>query len=428
MSVSRHIEGRARRLSIYIGESDRWGSQALSTALLETLQMEGLAGATLLRGAAGFGAHSQIHTAAILRLSEDLPLLIEVVDTPEKIAHAIEIVSPMVREGLITVEELQIVKYTQRHLNPLPADRLVSEVMTKDVLTLFPDTPIAAAWSEMLEHVRKALPVIDHDRRVIGMLTDEDLLIQAGIKSRLAVAQRLDAALLKEEFDTLGKSKRTVADLMSRPAVTIRLTDTLGAAVAVMIANGYKRLPVVDDEGKIVGVLSRVDILRQVVEAAPEEPPAQAALVSPARLVGEVMNPKVPIVKQTADLPGMISKMVEFNTRRLIVVDESGRPTGLVSDGDLVARVKPVERRGVLQAIVRLGRPPASQLTAAELMSPGVLTADRDMEVVEAVRRMLEDRRKWMVVVDQQGRAIGLLDRQILLQAVSGQSLLIDRT
>ena len=82
------LTGAGKKLTIYIGESDRSGHRPLYQALLETLKKEGLAGATVTRGVAGFGAHSRIHTAALLQLSEDLPLIIEVVDTPEQIEKA----------------------------------------------------------------------------------------------------------------------------------------------------------------------------------------------------------------------------------------------------------------------------------------------------------------------------------------------------
>src|SRR3990172_1165396 len=106
------IDRNAHRLIIYIGESDRWRGKPLYAAILETLKSEGIAGATVVRGVAGYGAHSRIHTAAILRLSEDLPLRIEVIDSPDKITHAMEVISPMVREGLIALDEVQVVRYT----------------------------------------------------------------------------------------------------------------------------------------------------------------------------------------------------------------------------------------------------------------------------------------------------------------------------
>jgi len=112
------ISKNAKRICIYIGESDRWRGKPLYAAILETLKTNGAAGATVTRGVAGFGAHSRIHTAAILRLSEDLPLRIEVIDSPEKVSKALDAITPMVREGLITLEDVQVVRYTHRYLNP----------------------------------------------------------------------------------------------------------------------------------------------------------------------------------------------------------------------------------------------------------------------------------------------------------------------
>ena len=90
----------AQLLTVFIGESDKWRGRPLYAVILDTLKKEKIAGATVLRGVAGFGAHSHIHTASVPRLSEDLPLCIFVVDKPDRIAQAIEIIDPMVREGL----------------------------------------------------------------------------------------------------------------------------------------------------------------------------------------------------------------------------------------------------------------------------------------------------------------------------------------
>ena len=78
------IQQKAQRLVIFIGEADHWRGKPLYAALLDTLKAGGLAGATVTRGVAGFGAHSRIHTASIVRLSEDLPLRIEVIDSPRQ--------------------------------------------------------------------------------------------------------------------------------------------------------------------------------------------------------------------------------------------------------------------------------------------------------------------------------------------------------
>lgn len=105
------IEGKGKLLRIYIGESDKHGHRPLYQAVVEMLRTEGLAGATVLRGIEGFGAHSRLHTHRILRLSEDLPVLIEVVDTAERIEAVQPKLDEMVSEGLITIEPIEIIAY-----------------------------------------------------------------------------------------------------------------------------------------------------------------------------------------------------------------------------------------------------------------------------------------------------------------------------
>ena len=106
------IQGPGKRLRIYIGEADRWHGQALFNAIVMRARQEGLAGATVFRGIEGYGAHSRIHTTSILQLSEDLPILVEIVDSEERVNQFLPILDEMVAEGLITVEPCEIFKYT----------------------------------------------------------------------------------------------------------------------------------------------------------------------------------------------------------------------------------------------------------------------------------------------------------------------------
>ena len=103
--------GPAKVLKIYIGEADKWHGRPLSTALLHRLREEGMAGATVTRAVEGFGANSRIHTAHILRLSEDLPLVVEVVDRAERIARILPAIDEMVGDGLVTLADVEVVHY-----------------------------------------------------------------------------------------------------------------------------------------------------------------------------------------------------------------------------------------------------------------------------------------------------------------------------
>ena len=119
----RVLTGEQVLVRIFIGESDKWHHQPLSVALLERLRKEGFAGATVFHGVAGFGARSVLHTTHILRLSEDLPVVIEIVDTEEHIERLTPILEEMVSEGLVTMEKVRVMKYAPgtRPQNPPPA-------------------------------------------------------------------------------------------------------------------------------------------------------------------------------------------------------------------------------------------------------------------------------------------------------------------
>ena len=95
-------------LRIFIGENDKYEGQALYEWIVHKARERGLAGATVLRGIEGFGAHSRLHTAKILRLSSDLPIVVEIVDTEEKIESFLPLIEDAVREGLATVERVEV--------------------------------------------------------------------------------------------------------------------------------------------------------------------------------------------------------------------------------------------------------------------------------------------------------------------------------
>ena len=108
------LEGEGLLVRIFIGESDRWEGMPLFEAIVQRAREKGLAGATVLRGIEGFGAHNLIHTARVLRLSEDLPMVIEIVDQKEKIQAFLPDLDEMVDEGLVTLEPVQVILYRVR--------------------------------------------------------------------------------------------------------------------------------------------------------------------------------------------------------------------------------------------------------------------------------------------------------------------------
>ena len=107
----RQMEGEQVLMRIFIGERDRWQHRSLTDALVELFKKEGFAGATVLHGTQGFGAHSVIHRDSILRLSEDLPVIVEVVDSEEKVQAILPKLDEMLDGGLITMEKVRVIRY-----------------------------------------------------------------------------------------------------------------------------------------------------------------------------------------------------------------------------------------------------------------------------------------------------------------------------
>lgn len=109
------LKGEAKLLRIFVGESDRYQGRPLYEAIVLKAREAGLAGASVFRGIMGFGGHSRIHAARVLRLSEDLPVMIEIVDLPEKIEAFLPTLDAMITEGLVTLERVEVVWYRGRN-------------------------------------------------------------------------------------------------------------------------------------------------------------------------------------------------------------------------------------------------------------------------------------------------------------------------
>ncbi len=105
------VPAEGKLLRIFIGEQDKWHGQPLYEAIVLLARSQGLAGATCLKGFLGFGAKSHLHTTKLLRLSEDLPIVIEIVDSEEKIRQFLPQLDPMIQDGLVTLERAEVLVY-----------------------------------------------------------------------------------------------------------------------------------------------------------------------------------------------------------------------------------------------------------------------------------------------------------------------------
>lgn len=108
------LTGPAQRLTIFVGESDRWHHHSLTSEILHRAHRAGLAGASVFRGVSGFGASGLVHTTHVLSLSDDLPIAVVIVDAPERIAQFLPQLDELITEGLVIVDDVEVVRYVGR--------------------------------------------------------------------------------------------------------------------------------------------------------------------------------------------------------------------------------------------------------------------------------------------------------------------------
>jgi CBS domain-containing protein len=423
------LSGNAQQVWIFLGESDQWHGRPLSLALLELLKRNGIAGGTVLRGIAGYGAHSFIHTASLVELSSDLPIIVTFVDRPDRIARVMPDIMEMVREGLITTTPVEVIKYTSRAIGPFPAHLTVADIMTRQVVSVRPDTPVARIVELLIDRALRSAPVVDEENRVIGIITDGDLLTRGATELPLALQRELSLAERAATIETLAAHPHTAADLMTPNPITLPETTPLAEAAAVMADRGLKRIPVVDAQNRLVGMVSRSDLLATVAEGLRQRPATPIRQPDGApKTVGEIMITDVPTVQPDTPLAETLDRLLETDKRRVIVVDGERRVVGIITDGDVMRRAAKRVRPGALRALAAWfgggARPPGLEVaaegrTAADVMTSPVVTLPTNAPIADAVRLMMAHKIKRIPIIDADGRLVGMVGRAGVLAALS---------
>ena len=415
---------RGKRITIFLGESDQWHHRPLYMAILEHLKTAGCAGATVTRGIAGFGAQSQIKTANILTLSVDLPVVITAVDAAERVDHVLPEISAMLGAGLIVVDDTEIYFHSAAFRGGFP-DLKVSDVMSPEPETVTPDTPIANVVERLVSRDYTVLPVVDDGGRVVGVIGDTDLLRSGLTGMSVSLHKVIGADLVREQLGSLASAGTRVSEVMTSPAVTISPTAPLAEAAGLMHVRHLKRLPVVDDAGRLVGVLGRLDVLRSIASgyASRTTPPA-VRLPQAHRTVAEIMESQVPAVTESAPLADVVGKLLESAVKRVIVLDAAGKPAGIVTDTDIVSRVDPQQRPGLLTLLRSRWSADAHRQVqraygqrAADVMTSPVITVGDAASVIDALTLAVERHLKRVPVTDAEGRVVGMVSRPLLLAA-----------
>ncbi len=411
------MKGYARgiRVQVYLSQTDHTRQAANYMRIVEYLRKEGAAGATVIRGFAGFGASSRVSTATLIDIEQHLPAIVIWVDAPERVERLLPGVRERAGTGLVVLDEVQIIGYGGRGVDQLRFDLHVEDVMRTEPVSIRDDAPVREAVELLIGQEFRALPVVDAARRLRGIIANSDLLSGGGLTVRL----ELLSAMPPEARDSVlaALPDRKVGDVMHKEVTVLQRRDTVETATKRMAELRLKRLPVVDDEGRLSGILSRADILRAVAESFPRD--ASEGPHAGARTAGELMRADSPSVLATASLAEVVTAVASTRLNRAVVVDADQRVVGVVSDADVLRSVGASARAGVVGALMRLGGAAKGTTTAADVMHADAPVVTANTTLAEAAQAMVAHRRKVLPVVDADRRLLGVIDRADLLRAAS---------
>ena len=384
------------------------------------------------RGIAGFGANSRIKTASLLELSMDLPVVIAWVDRPDRVEQLLPKVAEMAPAGLITVEDVYIYQYSSTLHEGLPKVK-VEDIMTSQVSTVHPDASLAEVVEKLLDKPYTALPVVDNAGRLIGNVSDTDLLERGDMEVSINLKRATDPDLARSLIQRLRENGRRVADVMTANPVTIGPQASLSEAARVMGKRNLKRLPVIDAGRRLVGILSRFDILKTLAAGYLPQLLSRQETGHPrsgGRTVRDVMDSSVAMVTPDALLNQVLALLSQDPNQRVVVIDADFHVLGIISDTDLVSRMSPETHPGLFEQLVsklplghrsteaRSHLQKARGKTAADLMTQPAITLRVDESIGTALAIAAEKHIKRFPVVDEAGKLVGIVGRGELLSAL----------
>ena len=419
---------QAKRVRFYLNESDQIGSLPLATRIIEVLRRHNAAGATVLRGAVGFGSSGRIHTVNFVDLAADLPVIVEWIDIAERVDKLLPDLLSMVTPGLVTVEDTYVALCTAQPIRDVSNELPVGAVMIRDPAFVGPDTTARQIVDRMRERRLRGMPVVE-DRIPIGIVTGSDLIERAGLGVRMSLLPGLEP---HEVGHTLDRLLHVVArDVMTAPAIVIPESLPLSQAASAMVTHKLKRLPVVNERGVLVGILSRIDILRTVTDALERTRGSEHDIKSNGHVTLEkFMRRDVPTVFPDTSIAQVVQAVVSTRLNRALVVDAQRHVVGLITGLELLQRVTPALRPSALAALMhRLPflHPSSEEVeserhararTAKDLMTTNFVTAKPDTHLQEVIATMVQGTHKLVAVVDNDARLLGAVDRADVLRGM----------
>jgi CBS domain-containing protein len=414
-------------IEIFTDEEARWQGEPLPSAIIQYVHDLKIAARCLVtRGIAGSYESGEIATSRLEVLSYNMPVWIKIIVPAFESDRVVAAMGKMVNNGIVAVQDLDVVSHRTRGLL-MPRQTRVRDVMTTALKKVNLGTPLDEVVRLLLSSTFTGLPVVDADNRPVGIISQTDLIYKAGMPMRLGLLAESERDKVSAILESLAS--RQAREVMTRPAVTIGQDKLVTEAVQLMLKKQVKRLPVVDDNGKLVGNISRVDVFHTILRECPDWQAFQkhAITVENLRSVSDIMRRNVITVSPETPVEDLIRIIDGNDIQRICVVDQEGSFLGLISDRDLLVAFvdrhpgiwdyfvskMPFTERGrrhkQLQEHLR-------KKTAGEVMNTNIVTVQEDAPIDAAIWLMLEGTFKRLPVVDARGKFKGIVSREALLR------------
>jgi CBS domain-containing protein len=421
-------------IEIFTSEQARCRNKPVAEGVVQYIRDLKIAARCIVtRGIGGCYESGEVATGRLEILSFNLPLRIYIVLPAGQTERVLSDLNAMIDEGIIALHDLSVIGHRVRNAF-FPLQLLVRDVMTVKPASVHMDSPLSIAARHLLSSIFTGLPVVDGQNRPVGVITQGDLIQKGGLPLRLGLLAESDQDRLEAVLGQLAS--RGAAEAMSAPAITIAENRPLSQAVDLMLERGLKRLPVVDGEGRLTGMLSRLDIFRTVMVEAPDWNAFRAQKIEVLHLknVADILRRDTQTVLPDASIEEVIRVIDANDIQRVAVVDNEGRLLGLISDRDLLHYFKE-DQEGIWRRLTKLKRSPApdacrcdlrkwlADTTAAAVMNTELITVREETLVEEAIRLMTEKALKRLPVVDEAGRFKGMISRDSLLRTGFGAPL-----
>jgi CBS domain-containing protein len=417
-----------KAIEIFTSEETRCQGKPAADAVIQYIRDLKIAARCIVtRGIAGCYENGEMTTQKLELLSFNLPIRIYIVLPAAETEHVLTGLNGMLSDCIIVLHDLQVVGHRLRKAF-FPRQMKVRDAMTPEPKSVLTSSSLREAASLLLSSIFTGLPVVDEKGRPVGVITQGDLINRGGLPLRLGLLAESDAVRL--ESSLAGLASRNAGEVMTKPVVTISEEQQLSEAVDAMLTKCVKRLPVVDKEGRLCGMISRLDIFRTVMREAPDWKSFKARKIEVGHLknVGDILRRDTQTVSPDTSIDEVVRIIDQNDIQRVAVVDGSGKLLGLISDRDLLVFFKQEQEGiwGILAKVKKIFIQDARQgdlrqclmdTKAAAVMTTNLITVQEEMLIEDAIRLMIEKAIKRLPVVDDAGRFRGMISRDSLLRA-----------